>query len=45
MRKLVEKIDEWLTIKRTIGIRISNEAEKLGTDKVEIGVVAYGIRD
>ncbi len=35
----------WLTIKRTIGIRISNEAEKLGTDKVEIGVVAYGIRD
>jgi len=29
----------------TIGLRISKEAEKLGTDKAEIGVVAYSIRD
>ena len=29
----------------TIGLRISKEAEKLGTDKAEIGVVAYAIRD
>ncbi len=32
-------------MKATIGIRISKEAEKLGTDKSEIGVIAYGIRD
>ena len=32
-------------MKKTIGIRISKEAEKLGTDKAEIGVIAYGIRD
>jgi len=32
-------------MKKTAGIRISEEAEKLGTDKVEIGVVAYMIRD
>ena len=32
-------------IKSTIGLRISDEAEKLGTDKAEIGVVAYSIRD
>ena len=32
-------------IKSTIGLRISNEAEKLGTDKAEIGVMAYSIRD
>jgi len=29
----------------TTGLRISKEAEKLGTDKAEIGVVAYAIRD
>ena len=32
-------------MKSTIGLRISKEAEKLGTDKAEIGVIAYGIRD
>ena len=35
----------WSIIKATIGIRISKEAERLGTDKSEVGVVAYGIRD
>ncbi len=29
----------------TIGLRISKAAEKLGTDKAEIGVVAYSLRD
>ena len=33
------------TMKATIGLRISKEAEKLGTDKAEVGVVAYSIRD
>ena len=33
------------TLKSTIGLRISKEAERLGTDKAEIGVVAYSIRD
>ena len=32
-------------MKATIGLRISKEAERLGTDKAEVGVVAYGIRD
>ena len=32
-------------MKATIGLRISKEAEKLGTDKAEVGVVAYSIRD
>jgi len=32
-------------MKATIGLRISKEAERLGTDKAEIGVIAYGIRD
>ena len=32
-------------MKETIGIRISKQAEKLGTDVSEIGVVAYAIRD
>ena len=32
-------------IKITMGLRISEEAEKLGTDKAEVGVVAYSIRD
>ena len=27
------------------GLRISKAAEKLGTDKSEIGVTAYAIRD
>ena len=35
----------WFAMKQLIGIRISEEAEKLGTDKVEIGVTAYMIRD
>ena len=35
----------WYTMKKTMGIRISEEAEKKGTDKVEIGVTAYMIRD
>ena len=26
-----------------MGLRISEEAEKLGTDKAEVGVVAYSI--
>ena len=34
-----------LIIKNTIGLRISEEAEKLGTDKAEVGVIAYSIRD
>ena len=29
----------------TIGLRISAQAEKLGTDVAEIGVRAYAIRD
>ncbi len=33
------------TLKGTIGIRISKSAEKLGTDKAEVGVIAYSIRD
>ena len=32
-------------IKSTIGLRISDEGEKLGTDKAEVGVMAYSIRD
>ena len=32
-------------MKATVGLRISKEAERLGTDKAEIGVIAYGIRD
>jgi len=32
-------------LKQTIGLRISKEAEKLGTDKAEVGVIAYSIRD
>ena len=34
-----------LIIKKTIGLRISEEAEQLGTDKAEVGVIAYSIRD
>ena len=32
-------------LKETIGLRISKAAEKLGTDKAEVGVTAYSIRD
>ena len=35
----------WSILKVTIGIRISDEAQKKGTDVSEIGVVAYAIRD
>jgi len=35
----------WLTMKRTMGIRLSKEAEIKGTDFSEIGVIAYAIRD
>jgi Amt family ammonium transporter len=35
----------WYLMKITMGIRISEEAEKLGTDKSEVGVMAYMIRD
>ena len=38
----------WITfssLKSTIGLRISKAAEKLGTDKAEVGVIAYSIRD
>ena len=32
-------------LKTTVGLRISKAAEKQGTDKAEIGVTAYSIRD
>jgi len=35
----------WFVMKHTIGIRLSAKAEKSGTDKTEVGVVAYAIRD
>ena len=35
----------WFVMKHTFGIRLSANAEKLGTDKSEVGVVAYSIRD
>ena len=35
----------WFTMKHTFGIRLSAKAEKLGTDKTEVGMVAYSIRD
>ena len=35
----------WYLMKMTFGIRLSDEAEKLGTDKAEVGVLAYAIRD
>ena len=35
----------WFVMKKTMGIRLSARSEKLGTDKAEIGVVAYAIRD
>ena len=33
------------SLKETIGLRISAQAEKLGTDVAEVGVKAYAIRD
>ena len=35
----------FVALKSTIGLRVSKEAERLGTDKAEIGVQAYAIRD
>ena len=35
----------WLIMKTTIGIRLSKDAEKTGTDVFETGVIAYAIRD
>jgi Amt family ammonium transporter len=35
----------WAIMKNTMGIRLSKEAEKLGTDVAETGVIAYAIRD
>ena len=35
----------FVAMKATVGLRISKEAEKLGTDKAEVGVTAYSIRD
>ncbi len=35
----------FIIMKATVGLRISSEAEKLGTDKAEVGVTAYSIRD
>ena len=35
----------FMTLKSTVGLRISKAAEKQGTDKAEIGVTAYSIRD
>ncbi len=35
----------FLALKATVGLRISKAAERLGTDKSEIGVTAYSIRD
>ena len=32
-------------LRKFIGLRISDEAERLGTDVAEIGVRAYAIRD
>ena len=41
----VVSIAIWYLMKITMGIRISKEAERLGTDKAEVGVMAYSIRD
>ena len=35
----------WFVMKQTIGIRLSAKVEKIGTDKSEVGVIAYAIRD
>jgi Amt family ammonium transporter len=41
----IASIIVWSILKATIGIRISDEAQKKGTDVSEIGVRAYAIRD
>ena len=33
------------TLKSTVGLRISRAAERQGTDKAEVGVIAYSIRE
>jgi ammonium transporter, Amt family len=35
----------WIIMKLTIGIRLSKEGERKGTDATETGVIAYAIRD
>ena len=35
----------WKVMSMTMGIRLSDEAQKEGTDIVETGVIAYSIRD
>ena len=35
----------WSTMKATVGIRLSRQAEVKGTDVTETGVIAYAIRD
>ena len=35
----------WAIMKNTMGIRLSKEAEKTGTDVTETGVIAYAIKD
>ena len=35
----------WTIMKKTMGIRLSKQGEKLGTDVTETGVIAYAIRD
>ena len=35
----------WSIMKKTVGIRLSKEAELKGTDVTETGVIAYAIRD
>ena len=35
----------WGLMKNIVGIRLSKEAERLGTDVAETGVIAYAIRD
>ena len=35
----------WTIMKKTMGIRLSKEGERLGTDVTETGVIAYAIRD
>ena len=39
------KFEMFCLLKETIGLRISKSAERLGTDKAEVGVSAYSIRD
>ena len=41
----VASIIVWSILKATVGIRISDEAQKKGTDVSEIGVRAYAIKD